>query len=200
MCFVVDYCPIFDFENGVAGWEKTGTAFDNQPTIGDNYEVRKGKSANIQGNVWIATAEDRMRSHLPAGVTQGDTPVGTLTSPKFPIVSSKLYFLIGGTVNNTNVRAELLIDGKSVRKASGNEEKMTEITWYVKAFRGKEAVLRLVDDSDAEHLNFDALRMDCFLDADGMLCLRLLQIQLMQPSFYFFFQLKKFPYLVEQPC
>jgi hypothetical protein len=85
------------------------------------------------------------------------------------------------------VRAELLIDGKSVRKASGNEEKMTEITWYVKAFRGKEAVLRLVDDSDAEHLNFDALRMDCFLDADGMLCLRLLQIQLIQPSFYFFF-------------
>jgi hypothetical protein len=168
VCFVVDYCPIFDFENGVTGWEKTGTAFDNQPTIGDNYKVRKAKSANIQGNAWIATAEDRMGFHVQAGSAQGDTPVGTLTSPKFLIVTSKLYFLVGGTVNNTDVRAELVIDGESVRTASADHEKMTEVTWYVKQFRGKEAVLRLVDDTATGHLNFDALRMDCFLDADGM--------------------------------
>jgi hypothetical protein len=71
------------------------------------------------------------------------------------------------------VRAELVIDGESVRTASADHEKMTEVTWYVKQFRGKEAVLRLVDDTATGHLNFDALRMDCFLDADGMfrLCL-----------------------------
>lgn len=168
MCVVADYCPIFDFENGVAGWEKTGTAFDNQPTIGDNYKVRKRKSANIQGNAWISTAEDRMRSHILAGNTQGDTPIGTLTSPSFLIVTSKFHFLVGGTVNNTDARAELMIDGKSVRKASGDGDEMTEVTWDVKAFLGKEAVLRLVDDTAAGHLNFDAFRVNCFLDADGM--------------------------------
>ena len=186
MCFLVNYCPIFDFENGVAGWEKTGTAFENQPTIGDNYKVRNGTSANIQGNVWIATAEDRMGSHIPVGKKQGNKPVGTLTSPKFLILSSKLYFLIGGTVNNTDVRAELMIDGKSVRKASGSDKSMTEVTWHVKAFRGKEAVLRLVDDTAAGHLNFDALRMDCFLDADGMFCFCLVERLLVQFSSCFF--------------
>ena len=166
--FTADYCPIFDFENGITGWKKTGTAFDNQPTIGDNYKVRKGKSANIQGKAWIATAEDRMHSYVPAGSKQGNAPVGTLTSPKFLIVTSKLHFLIGGTANNTDVRAELVIKGKSVRKASGDGDEMKEVTWYVREFRGKEAVLRLVDDSKNGHLNFDAFRVDCFLDADGM--------------------------------
>ena len=164
----MNYCPIFDFENGITGWEKTGTAFDNQPTIGDNYKERIGKSANIQGKAWIATAEDRVQSFIPAGSAQGDTPVGTLTSPKFLIAASKLYFLIGGTANNTDVRAELVVDGKSVRKASGDGDEMKEVTWFVKNFRGKEAVLRLVDDSAVGHLNFDAFRVDCYLDADGM--------------------------------
>lgn len=130
--------------------------------------MRKGKSANIQGKAWIATTEDRMHSYVPAGKQQGNNPVGTLTSPKFLIVTSKLHFLIGGTANNTDVRAQLVIDGKSVRKASGDGDEMKEDSWYVEEFRGKEAVLRLVDDSTTGHLNFDAFRVDCFLDADGM--------------------------------
>lgn len=164
----MDYCPIFDFENGVSGWANIGTAFKNQPTIGDNYKARKGKSANIQGNSWIGTYEDRMKSYILAGGRQGDAPVGTLTSPSFFVVASKFHFLIGGTKNNTDARAELVIDGKSVRKTSGSGDKMTESTWFVRQFRGKEAVLRLVDDTDKGHLNFDAFRVDCFLDADGV--------------------------------
>ncbi|XP_028398838.1 uncharacterized protein LOC114522366, partial [Dendronephthya gigantea] len=164
---LVDYCPIFDFENGVSGWTSTGTAFKNQPTYGDNYKIRTGTSADIQGNSWIATYEDRMRSYTPAGGKQGDAPVGTLTSPSFLIVVSKFRFLIGGTKNNSDVYAELVIDGKSVRKTSGSGDNMTEITWNVKQFSGKEAVLRLVDDTDKGHLNFDAFRVDCFLDADA---------------------------------
>ena len=162
----MDYCPIFDFENDIVNWQKTGTAFDNQPTYGDNYEVRKGVSANIQGNAWIATAEDRMEPHLPAGIKKGDAPKGTLTSPKFLIATSKLYFLIGG--NSSDANAQLLVNGKSVRKASGDGDEMKEVTWNVKEFHGKEAVLKLTDNTVDEHLNFDALRVDCFLDANGM--------------------------------
>lgn len=167
MYLVEDYCPIFDFENGVHDWEKTGTAFDNQPTVGDNLKARTGKSANIQGNGWIATAENRVKSYVPAGEIQGDAPVGTLTSPKFLIIASTLYFLIGGTDNNTDVRAELLIDGKSVRTASGDRDELKESQWDVKSLRGKEAMLRLVDNSADGHLNFDAFRVNCFLDGDG---------------------------------
>ena len=101
--------------------------------------------------------------------TQGDEPTGTLTSPKFYIASSKLYFLIGGTQDSTKARAELLVDGVVVRTASGDGESLTEKVWNVEEFLSKEAVLHLVDDATDGHINFDALRIDCHLEADGML-------------------------------
>ncbi|KAL9978351.1 hypothetical protein ACROYT_G015852 [Oculina patagonica] len=41
----------FDFEDGIDGWEKTGTVFNNQPTYGDNPTARnRGQPANQQGD------------------------------------------------------------------------------------------------------------------------------------------------------
>ena len=106
----------FDFENGIGGWTRTGAAFNNQPTFGDNPTARnKGQPANQQGDWWIGGFEDRPSQATPAGQTQGDIPQGTLTSPHFDITGKTISFLIGGGCDVNTIRAELLIQSQVVR-------------------------------------------------------------------------------------
>ncbi len=104
----------FDFENGTRdGWKKTGTAFDNQPTYGDNPTARKrGQPAKQQGDWWIGGFEDRPSPEATAGAIQGDGPKGTLTSRFFDIRGRYITFLIGGGCDKNVVRAELLVDDR----------------------------------------------------------------------------------------
>ena len=98
----------FDFENGINGWNRTGKAFNNQPTYGDNPTARGKEPANQQGDWWIGGAENRSSASAKAGVLQGDGPQGTLTSPFFT-VTGKVSFLIGGGCDRALVRAELIV-------------------------------------------------------------------------------------------
>ncbi|MCA1616268.1 MAG: hypothetical protein LC800_19640, partial [Acidobacteria bacterium] len=74
--------PTWNFETGdLRGWTATGTAFDSQPTFGNNVASRRpGLVINQQGNYWIGTYENRPSSAMPVGTAQGDAPTGTLTS------------------------------------------------------------------------------------------------------------------------
>ena len=102
-----------DFEAGIHGWVKTGTAFNNQPTYGDNPTARKkGQSANQQGDWWIGGYENRSHKAVPGGLVQGDGPQGTLTSPYFKITGGQISFMIGGGCVMRTVRAELLVGHK----------------------------------------------------------------------------------------
>ena len=101
----------FDFEAGIHGWKRTGTAFNNQPTYGDNPTARKrGQPANQQGDWWIGGAENRPSKATTPGLLQGDGPQGTLSSPFFTIVGKRISFLIGGGCDIDKVRAELIVD------------------------------------------------------------------------------------------
>ena len=103
----------FDFEGGIHGWDKTGTAFNNQPTYGDNPTARnRGQPANQQGDWWIGGYENRPAKLSPAGKTQGDGPQGTLTSPYFTITGKYIFYLIGGGCDINTVRAELIVDNR----------------------------------------------------------------------------------------
>jgi len=103
----------FDFERGIGDWKKTGTAFNNQPTYGDNPTARnRGQPANQQGNWWIGGYENRPSKSAPAGKELGDGPQGTLTSPFFTITGKHISFLIGGGCDIKLVRAELVIGSK----------------------------------------------------------------------------------------
>ncbi|KAJ7370574.1 hypothetical protein OS493_031309 [Desmophyllum pertusum] len=154
----------FDFEDGIDGWEKTGTVFNNQPTYGDNPTARnKGQPANQQGDWWIGGAEDRPSKTEKPGKVQMDGPQGSLTSPSFNITGKDISFLIGGGCDIKLVRAELIIDHKAVKTSTGNcTETMTRKHWDVGAFIGQRARVKLVDRSSGDwgHINFDDLRGD----------------------------------------
>ena len=102
---------VFDFEEGIDGWHRTGSAFDNQPTHGDNLTARRREQpVNQQRNWWIGGHESWPSKSAPEGYAQRDKPQGTLTTPSFIIRGKYLTFLIGGGCNINSVRAELIID------------------------------------------------------------------------------------------
>ena len=86
-----------DFETGdLTDWEeKTGTAFDFQPTWGDNPTARnRGQPSQHQGDWWLGLyekypGEERAKAlNVELGAVQGDGPQGTLTSIEFKIVGN----------------------------------------------------------------------------------------------------------------
>ncbi|WDP90395.1 MAG: hypothetical protein HUN04_12095 [Desulfobacter sp.] len=152
----------FGFETGtLEGWNKTGTAFDHQPTFGDNPTARhRGQPSKHRGNFWIGGFENRPTPASPAGSVQGDGPQGTLVSQPFVISDTSLEFLIGGGCDMGKVRVELLVDGKAVKKATGKcRETLSPVKWDVSAFQGRSAQVRIVDQSSGGwgHINFDGL-------------------------------------------
>ena len=105
----------FDFEDGIGGWETTGTAFIYQPTFGDNPIARGRESAKLQGDWWVGGAENRPRKSSPPGGQHpdgSDPPRGTLTSPCFRIVGKDISFLIGGGCNVSVIRVELIVNNQ----------------------------------------------------------------------------------------
>ncbi|CAH3142269.1 unnamed protein product [Porites lobata] len=154
----------FDFETGLHGWKKTGTAFNNQPTYGDNPTARKrGQPAKQQGEWWIGGSENRPSKAATPGAVQGDGPQGTLVSPFFKIVGKRISFKIGGGCDIKTVRAELIVDHQVVKSTTGScSETMSRKFWDVEAFVGRTASVKLVDFSSGGwgHINFDDLRGD----------------------------------------
>ena len=153
----------WDFETGdLRGWETAGNAFAHQPTFGDNPTARgRGMPSNHEGDYWFGGYENRQRPADPAGRITGDAPTGTLTSPAFRIDGPGISFLIGGGCDVGRVRAELLVEGKVVRTATGKcNETMERVDWNVSRLRGKSANIRLIDESAGGwgHINFDDVR------------------------------------------
>jgi hypothetical protein len=150
----------WNFENGtLSGWSATGTAFDHQPTYGDNPTARhRGQPSKHQGLFWIGGYENCHTVNDVPGTIQGDGPQGTLTSRSFTIKKPVISFLIGGGCDINTVRAELIVDGVAVRKSTGKcTETMAREEWNVSEFIGKKAVIRLVDQASGGwgHINFD---------------------------------------------
>lgn len=152
-----------DFETGKTnGWIKTGTAFEHQPTYGDNPTARhRGQPSRHAGKYWIGTYE-KYQGHgsEKPGHVQGDGPKGTLISKVFTIPPGSLSFLVGGG-SSSQTRVELLVEGKSVLQVSGkNTETMHRVKWDINQWAGKQGQIRLVDNASGGwgHINADDFR------------------------------------------
>lgn len=155
----------WDFETGdLRGWHISGTAFNNQPTYGDNPTARhRGQPSNHQRNYWIGGYENRHSPSEQPGRTQGDGLQGTLTSDPFTITTSTISFLIGGGCDINTERVELIVDGQVVQKSTGRcTETMERMTWDVSPYQGQAAQIKLIDFSSGGwgHINFDDVRFE----------------------------------------
>jgi microsomal dipeptidase-like Zn-dependent dipeptidase len=175
------------FERGLEGWTKTGTAFDTQPTLGDNvraarvtpvslggtYWVDLPYPIGIRGTSWIGTYENRRTPNARLGTTQGDGPTGTLTSARFKIPADVRFisFLIGGGDDVAKLKLELLdASGATLVAAPGISPKTghgSEILrrdwWRVDALdKTKDHVIRITDAATGAwgHINIDDLRFE----------------------------------------
>ena len=171
-----------DFETGdLTDWEKTGDAFDFQPTYGDNPTARnRGQPSMHQGDWWLGLAEEYQgpnneHGQVPGQLAAGgaaDRPQGTLTSIEFMIVGETMNFLMGGGNRPWDGNPEpccvnLVIDDNVERTMTGsNTETMTRREWDVSDLKGQVAQLVVVDNSSGGwgHPNFDDVHQ---ADASG---------------------------------
>lgn len=141
---------IADFEGPDYGpWEITGQAFGTGPARG-----------TLPGQMHV----DGFKGQgLVNSFHGGDDSTGTLTSPEFTIERNFITFLIGGGKDTARTCMNLIIGDKIVRTATGPNDKpggsetLSPDSWDVSEFRGKTAVLQMVDSATGGwgHINVD---------------------------------------------
>ena len=115
------------------------------------------RSAPSRGS---ASAQQPVSGFLGSGLVNtydpgGDSSQGTLLSKPFTVTKKQIHFLIGG---GRSCAAKLVVDGKEVRTASGNDsETLNWTSWNVEDFIGKSAAFKIVDQRDDGwgHINLD---------------------------------------------
>lgn len=128
-------------------WTVAGTAFGSGPALG-----QLPNQNPVDGYV----GRGLVNSYL-----HGDAATGTLTSPEFEIKRPFLNFMVGGG-SQRNTRMDLLVKGKVVRTASGQDaEQLTWDSWDVHQFENQKAVVKIVDEATSGwgHIDVDQIML-----------------------------------------
>jgi len=129
-------------------WKKEGKAFAPGPATGGLIDKLEIENA---GDEPVLSSE-----------VDGDGPAGTLTSPEFVISKPYISYRIGGGDYERHACLDLMIGGKIVKSATGrNSDKLLPGTWDVRDFKGKRAVIRIVDEAEGRwgHVNVSRVLM-----------------------------------------
>ena len=141
---------IAGFESETYGqWKTTGEAFGPGPVKG-----------TLPGQMHVSGYRG---NRLVNSFYRGDRTTGTLTSPAFNVERNYLTFLIGGGGYKGKTCINLLLNGKTVRTATGpntqpgGSEQLSLSCWDVREFRGKMVSLEIVDQAKGGwgHINID---------------------------------------------
>lgn len=141
---------VADFESETYGdWKVEGEAFGSGPARGTLPRQMKVEGFLGQG--------------LVNSFHGGDKSTGKLTSPPFTIERKFITFLIGGGGWAGETCLNLLVEGKVVRTATGNNqqpggsERLAPAAWDVTEFAGRKATLAIVDQRTGGwgHINVD---------------------------------------------
>ena len=132
-----------DFDHPTYGdWKVEGTAFGSGPIL-------RSAIPAYQGDVG-GTGKRVVNSHAsaPGGdVAEKDRQTGKLTSPAFTLERQFLTFFIGGGANVEQVGMRLRVDGKTVRRAAGQDNnRMRPEMFDVREFAGRQAVIEIYDN------------------------------------------------------
>ena len=134
------------FENGYGAWKIEGDAFGTDPAKGTlpGQQPVSGHSGQRLVNTFL----------------NRDSTKGRLTSADFKIERKFIGFLIGGGAQADRTCLNLLLNGRTVRTATGrNEERLEWQEWDVAEFEGQTARLEIVDQSTEAwgHINVDQI-------------------------------------------
>ncbi len=111
----------------------SGSAFGERPSAGT--ASNQQKVSGFAGKQLVNTFDPR-----------GDGQTGILQSPTMTLNKRYLKFLVGGGSNPEQTAVRLLIDGKVTEMATGNQtENLVEKIWDLKKYKGKNAVIHIVD-------------------------------------------------------
>ena len=143
---------IADFEGPDYGkWKASGEAFGNAPAKG-----------TLPGQMRVSGFEGKGLVNTFRG---GDGTSGKLVSPTFKIERPFINFLIGGGKHPGKTCLNLLVEGKTVRTATGpnakpgGSEQLEWATWDINELQGKEARIEIVDTATGGwgHVNVDQI-------------------------------------------
>jgi fructan beta-fructosidase len=144
---------IADFEGKgyPEGWKVEGEAFGKAPAKG-----------TLGGQMRVTGFEGKGLVNTFLG---GDKPIGKMTSPSFTIERDYITFLVGGGGHKGKTCINLRIDDKIVysttgpNTAPGGSEFLNWENWDVKEYRGKQAVIEIVDAASGGwgHINVDQI-------------------------------------------
>ena len=166
--------PLADFENGYTGWKSEGAAFGSGPATGD-----------LPGRQGMAYVDS---------FGSGDADTGTLTSDEFTVSSSYINLRTAGGKHPYNPQAtgpwghilldevrasdtkaspfadntsvNLVVDGKVVASATGNNSGTLEWTSMdVTAYKGRKARL-VIEDHNGNAEDWGHLMVDQILQSD----------------------------------
>jgi quinoprotein glucose dehydrogenase len=137
--------------DGYGDWKIEGSAFGLAPTGGK----MDGLTAELTGYA---------QESLACSAHGGDAAVGSLTSPAFKVTESYICFLVAGGKHPGKTAVQLLLDGKVVREATGeNSLQCKTQVWDVSEFKGKNVQIRLLD---GERGSWGIIAADHFLMTD----------------------------------
>lgn len=133
------FADIQTFEgDGFGEWQTEGKAFGLSP-VHEKLDGMEKPFTNFANDAFALSAHG------------GNDAVGTLTSPEIKIGSDYLMFLVAGGDTPAKLAVQLIIDGKVVMEATGKKSQhFSNVVWDVKKFKGKNAVIRIVDDAKDE--------------------------------------------------
>ncbi|NBV38486.1 MAG: hypothetical protein EBS00_02805 [Verrucomicrobia bacterium] len=113
--------------DGFGDWQVGGKAFGLAPVHG-KIDGLEGELQGFAGKALLCSA------------SSGNLTTGIITSPEIPVVEPYLYlgFLIGGGNQPDKLAVQLLVDGKVVRSATGNNSfVLRQEVWNLSEFKGK---------------------------------------------------------------
>jgi hypothetical protein len=124
------------FDDGrPSGWKGYGSAFDSWPSR--SHWNGQGQLVGVSGGF--------VNTFHPA---LGNAAAGELESAPFELQGDQLLFRLAGGEDAKNLRVELVVESAVVHRTSGRRgDHLSRRAWNIAPWRGKPAVLRIVDHS-----------------------------------------------------